>query len=128
MVDVIHGAPIEPLADPSLQRKGPKSPANSKDFQQILSKKIEEGNHSLRFSSHAMQRLSSKEINLTSYDLIRIDGAVERARAKGAKDSLVLLGNLAFVVSVENKTVVTALIGSSLRERIFTHIDSAVIA
>ncbi len=128
MVDVIHGAPIEPLADPSLQRKGPRSPTNPKDFQQILSQKLEEGNHDLRFSSHAMQRLSSKEINLTSYDLTRIDGAVERAKAKGAKESLVLLGDLAFVISVENKTVITALIGSSLRERIFTNIDSAVIA
>ena len=128
MVDVIHGAPIEPLADPSLQRKGPKPPTNPKDFQQILSQKLEEGNHDLRFSSHAMQRLSSKEINLTSYDLTRIDGAVERAKAKGAKESLVLLGDLAFVISVENKTVITALIGSSLRERIFTNIDSAVIA
>lgn len=126
MVDVIHSVQVEPLTNPSLGRKGPKelTPA----FRQLLIQRMEEGNHSLRFSSHAMQRLVSREINLTPYDLIKIDGAVERAKAKGAKESLVLLGDLAFLVSVENKTVITALVGSSLQERVFTHIDSAVIA
>lgn len=51
--------------------------------------------------------------------------AVEKAAAKGAKDSLVIFNDLAFVVSVENRTVITAL--DRVRERVFTHIDSAVI-
>ncbi len=128
MVDIIHGAPVNPLTSPPSQGRRPQLPNNSQAFRQILSKKIEEGNYNLRFSSHAMQRLVARGINLTSYDLNRVDGAVERAKAKGAKDSLVLLGDLAFLVSVENRTVITALVGSSLREKIFTHIDSAVIA
>ena len=128
MVDLIHGAPVEPLAGPLLPSKGPQPPANSQDFRQILSERVREGEHGLRFSAHALQRLVARGISLTSYDLNRVDGAVERAKAKGAKDSLVLLGDLAFLVSVENRTVITALVGSSLRERIFTHIDSAVIA
>ncbi len=128
MVDVIQGAPGTPLVEPSLQRKEPQKPTNPEVFQRILHQKIEEADYSLQFSSHAMQRLSSREIDLSSYDLTRIDGAVERAKAKGAKDSLVLLGDLAFVISVESKTVITALTGSSLRQRIFTNIDSAVIA
>lgn len=127
-MEIIHGAPVTPLTHSPSQRKGSKPRANSQAFQRILSEKIEAGNYSLRFSSHAMQRLTSRGINLTSYDLNRVDGAVDRAKAKGAKDSLVLLGDLAFLVSVENKTVITALIGSSLHQRIFTHIDSAVIA
>ena len=128
MVDLIHGTPAEPLNYPFLPRGRCGGSNSTSYFQQILSQKLEEGNQDLKFSSHAIQRLASRQINLTCYDLSRISGAVERAKAKGAKDSLILLGNLAFVVSVENRTVITALVDSSLRERVFTQIDSAVIA
>jgi len=35
--------------------------------------------------------------------------------------------NLAFVVSVKNKTVITAMDGASIKDNVFTNIDSAVI-
>jgi len=40
----------------------------------------------------------------------------------------VLLRDVAFIVSVKNKTVVTAVDGESMKENVFTNIDSAVIA
>jgi len=128
MVDLIHGSSVNPLTSSPSQGRRPQPPTNSQGFRQILSERVRESEHGLRFSAHALQRLVARGISLTPYDLNRVDGAVERAKAKGAKDSLVLLGDLAFLVSVENRTVITALVGSSLRERIFTHIDSAVIA
>ena len=54
--------------------------------------------------------------------------AVTQAEEKGAKDSLVLLRDLAFIVSVTNRTVVTAVDGVHIKENVFTNIDSAVIA
>jgi len=53
---------------------------------------------------------------------------VTRADEKGAKDSLVLLRDLAFIVNVKNRTVVTAVDGEHLKDNVFTNIDSAVIA
>ena len=44
---------------------------------------------------------------------------------KGMKESLVLVDDLAFIVNVKNKTVVTAV--NDKEERIFTNIDGAVI-
>ena len=51
-----------------------------------------------------------------------------RAEAKGSRDSLVLLDELALVVSVRNHTVVTAMDEASRKEHVFTNIDSVGIA
>ena len=53
--------------------------------------------------------------------------AVNKAEAKGAKESLILMDQLALVVSVKNRTVITAVDGASLKDNVFTNIDSAVI-
>lgn len=82
----------------------------------------------VRFSKHALARLERRQINMSPQDLARLDSAVERARAKGARESLVLLDDLALVVSVRNQTVITATDASSRKDNVFTNIDSAVIA
>ena len=47
---------------------------------------------------------------------------------KGADRSLVLMDSLALVVSVKNRTVITAVDGARAASGSFTNIDSAVIA
>lgn len=91
-------------------------------------RKILEQQAGLKFSKHAQKRLASRNISLTSSELSSIERAVDTARAKGARDSLVLLKDLAFVVSVKNNTVITAVNDDSIKENVFTNIDSAVIA
>jgi flagellar operon protein len=54
--------------------------------------------------------------------------AITRAEEKGANDSLVMLRDMAFIVSVKNRTVVTAMHGENMKTNVFTNIDSAVIA
>jgi flagellar operon protein len=46
---------------------------------------------------------------------------------KGSKESLIYLDDIAMVVSVENRTVITAMDGSNAKKNIFTNIDSAAI-
>lgn len=82
----------------------------------------------LRFSGHAQDRLQSRGIQLTPGDLAAIDAALGKAQAKGARDTLVLLRDLGFIVSIPNRTVVTALDRTDLRDRVFTQLDSTVIA
>ena len=81
----------------------------------------------LKFSHHAEQRLQQRGIELLPEQLTRIANAVDQAAAKGAKDSLVLFRDIAMIVNVQNRTVVTAMDGNSMKEHIFTQIDSAVV-
>lgn len=93
------------------------------DFARIL----EQETSSVKFSQHAVARMQSRNLRLDQQDLRKLDEAVERIAQKGARESLVYLNDIAFVVSVKNKTVITAMDGSSAKENIFTNIDSAVI-
>lgn len=82
----------------------------------------------VNFSKHAMQRIERRGLQLDEQRLERLEAAVERAEAKGSRDSLILLDELALVVSVRNRTVVTAMDETNRKEHVFTNIDSVVIA
>jgi flagellar operon protein len=94
-------------------------------FSSILSSKIQS---ELRFSAHASNRLKSRNIDLTPEIMGKLEKAVTGAANKGARDSLILMKDLAFIVNVPNRTVITAMDGDSIKENVFTNIDSAVIA
>lgn len=94
------------------------------DFQKILDQKL---TGELKFSAHAQQRLASRNIRLTSKELAGLNEAVGKAEAKGARESLVVMDRVALVVSVKNRTVITAVDDQSMKDNIFTQIDSAVI-
>jgi len=84
--------------------------------------------HKLRFSAHAQSRLSSRDVQLSDEDLQRIDTAIQRVQDKGGTETLVMLRDMAFVVSVPNKTVITAMQKNESEPTVFTNIDSAVFA
>ncbi|MBV8574277.1 MAG: hypothetical protein JO225_11645 [Candidatus Eremiobacteraeota bacterium] len=81
----------------------------------------------LKFSAHAQQRLESRNIRLTSDDVAKMNAMADKAAAKGAKQSLFMLHDVAMVVSITNRTVITAVDQSSMKENVFTNIDSAAI-
>jgi flagellar operon protein len=86
------------------------------------------GQEPLHFSKHALERVQRRGIALDPSTLGRLHEGVGRAAGKGSRDSLVLVDGTAFVVSVPNRTVITAVGSEHMREHIFTNIDSAVIA
>lgn len=81
----------------------------------------------LKFSAHAIDRLKSRGISFDQEALKRIEDGIQRAASKGSKDSLVLIDDSALIVSVKNKTVVTAMDQNAMKENVFTNIDSTVI-
>ena len=96
-----------------------------KDFSQVLS---EIGKSSgLKFSKHAQERLSNRNIALDAKDINKLDKAFDKAEMKGIRDALILIDGNAFIASVENKTVITAVDKKDLKDNIFTNIDGAVI-
>lgn len=107
-----------------------KAPESSKteagSFKDMFSRELA-AHREITFSKHARQRLFSRGIELRDDVLTNIADAVDRAEAKGSKETLVLTDDAALVVSVTNRTVVTAFDRDNLREGIVTSIDSAVI-
>jgi flagellar operon protein len=81
-----------------------------------------------KFSRHALERLQQRGIDLGQPTLGRLTDGVSRAAGKGSKNSVVFVDGTAFVVSVANNTVITAVGAEHMREHVFTNIDSAVIA
>ena len=82
---------------------------------------------SLNFSKHASQRLHSRGIEMSEERLTKLSDAVDKAADKGSRESLILDDSAAYVVSVPNRTVITAFDRANLREGVFTSIDSAII-
>lgn len=101
------------------------SALQGQSFAEILEQKRSEGTSELKFSKHANERLISRNINLSEGQKERLNHAVEAAKAKGIKESLVMMDNLAFIINIKNNTVVTAVSGGE--EKIFSNIDGAVV-
>ncbi len=115
--------PVQPASDPSRSGQTPRVVGPS--FSEVLLSQVAARNR-IGFSAHAQQRIADRNIQLSPDDLDRIADGVNRAEKKGARESLLLLRDTAFVVSVRNRTVVTAVDGNSLKDNVFTNIDSAV--
>ena len=100
----------------------PKAPAGLGKVSPLAG--LEDG---IRFSNHAIDRMRSRGISFNAEDRVRLTDAVNRAASKGAKDSLILMNDSALIVSVKNKTVVTVMDKTALKENVFTNIDSTIV-
>lgn len=99
----------------------------SLDFSEILNKKTSDIDSELKFSKHAVNRLTDRKIELTQNQLQRLGEGANKAEQKGIAESLVLVDQLAFIVNTKNNTVITAMDQKETNENIFTNIDGAVI-
>jgi flagellar operon protein len=86
------------------------------------------GDQPVQFSKHAVQRLERRNLAVDATSMQRLQDGVDRAAGKGARDAVVLVDDTAFVVSVRNRTVITAVGKDQMKDHVFTNIDSAVIA
>ncbi|HVP57713.1 MAG TPA: TIGR02530 family flagellar biosynthesis protein [bacterium] len=86
------------------------------------------GTAGIKFSKHAVERMSARGISFDRTSIDKLDAAISAAKSKGANESLVLMDELALVVSVKNRTVITAMSSREPDHNVFTSIDSAVIA
>ena len=121
---------IEQVQDQYLNQTRNSTPVKSTDgksFQEILeSRQLGTGNE-VKFSKHASGRLAERNIRLTENQIDRLTEGAKKAGAKGIKESLVIVDQLAFIVNIPNNTVVTAMNQQDAVENVFTNIDGAVI-
>uniref|UniRef100_C6E8E0 Flagellar operon protein n=1 Tax=Geobacter sp. (strain M21) TaxID=443144 RepID=C6E8E0_GEOSM len=115
-------APVKPRQN--VNQPAGKSVGSSTPFAQVLDQKLT--GEPVRLSQHAQERLKSRGITLSDSDMEKLQGAVDSVAQKGGKESLIMMGDAALVVSVKNRTVVTAMDRQSMKGNVFTNIDSAV--
>lgn len=125
------GLPLRPdqIRGPKEQPAIPKSGEvqnGQKSFNDILNQKVAEQSK-LKFSAHAMRRMHEREMQPSQIELDRLNNGFEKAREKGAVSSLILVDEMAYVVSVKNETVITALDKNAAQGNVFSNIDSVAI-
>lgn len=111
---------------PKSKGKIPVEPSHStKSFAEVLGD--QQHGMEVKLSAHAQRRLAQQNITISPQDITRISAAVQKAEMKGARESLMLLEDLALVVNIRNRTVITAIDKARQKDKIFTNIDSTVI-
>ncbi len=118
--------PVQPgRIDRPLPQKPAAGQTADSQFARVLDQKLP--TQEIRFSQHAQDRLRARNITFSAADLASLEGAVNSVAQKGGKDSLVMMGDSALVVSIKNRTVVTAMDRTQMKGNVFTNIDSAVV-
>ncbi|MCK9224235.1 MAG: flagellar protein [Candidatus Muirbacterium halophilum] len=99
---------------------------NKTNFADILNEKLD--NKELKVSGHAKIRMQERGIELDEATKNKLESALNKAEEKNAKECLVMTDKAAFIVSVKNRTVITAVDQNSMRGNVFTNIDSAILS
>jgi flagellar operon protein len=119
-IDNVTGASLrQPMAPTGRGAQAPEA-----GFSGVLQQAAE----GLQMSRHAQKRIDRRDLDLDGPRLERLNTAVTSAAQKGARQSVVMLDDLAVVVNIRDRTVVTAMNTEGGRQRVFTNIDSVVIA
>lgn len=98
-------------------------PKSTTSFKDVLNDKIND--NEFKVSAHASQRM--RDLNLTKEDNKKLTEAFDKAKEKGCKNSVFLYKDVAFIASVENRTIITAVERERAKENVFTNIDSVVV-
>lgn len=116
--------PIGPAGQPQRPQRTQPGSTQGPAFAEVLKR----ATGGLQFSSHAVQRVERRDIDVSGDRLQRLASGVEKLAAKGARESVVFVDDTAFVVSVRNRTVITAVTQDRMKDQVFTNIDSAAIS
>lgn len=119
------GRPVQPVDAYRSPVTGTGRPGGVGNFHAVLTERM--SRKDVRFSAHAGERLRRAGVQVDAGFEQRLQEAVDKAAAKGSRSSLVLMDEMALVVSVQNRTVITAVESARMKDNVFTNIDSAVI-
>ncbi|AGL01652.1 TIGR02530 family flagellar biosynthesis protein [Desulfoscipio gibsoniae] len=125
LIKGVHIVP-EPVIQNTCTTKTTSPGKQIESFQDYLSQSLTDAKQ-VKLSAHAKQRMIERNIVLNQTDWHKINNAINKAENKGARNSLLIHGELALIVSVKNRTVISAMDEVSMKEHVFTNIDSAVI-
>lgn len=121
---IINGRPY-PVEIPSQVGSSNAGTSKARGFGDILQDEVNK--NGIKISKHASERLESRNIKLDSADIGKLKDAMDRIGQKGGCESLILYKDTAFIASIKNRTIITAVDRESSKENVFTNIDSAVV-
>ena len=118
---------LAPSSSPLSQPSSEAPPSSGTSFRDALSAAADD--HSLQFSEHALKRVEQRQIPMQGDEMDRLSKAMDTLSQRGSRgQSLVMLDQYAYVVHAPSHTVVTAVEPNQSKERVFTNVDSVVIA
>lgn len=129
-IDRVGGlSPLPPGTQPA-PRRSPNGAGGvaAPSFADQLAKQSSPRSGGVEFSKHALERVQRRGIASDPATMRRLEHGVDLAAGKNARDAVVMVDDNAFVVSVRNRTVITAIDAAHMRDHVFTNIDSAVLA
>ncbi len=118
----------QPIIPPNEQKQiqnNRKIDSKNNSFKDLLKNKLNKDN--LNFSKHAQKRINAREMKVEDKELTKLKEGVAKAKEKGGQESLIMVDNNAYIVSIDNETVITAMGEEDIKDNVFTNIDSAVI-
>lgn len=118
--------PLEPKKTIVPKQELPGKSGKIQNFSEVLQEKLKT-NQGVNFSAHAMSRIEQRNLNISMEELSRLDNGLQKLEDKGSQNSLVLVDDTAYIVSVKNRIVVTALDKTEAVNNVYTNIDSVAI-
>lgn len=105
-------------------------PGQQSDFNKLLREQLTPkapAEHGIKLSTHAAKRLQERNLNMDNDEYFKLKGAIDKLKTKGGQDSLVITPKAAYIVDVNNNTIVTAIDKDNMAENVFTKIDSTLV-
>jgi len=122
-VPIVTGVPIEPNVN---KNEAINTNDEKNSFKKILQEQINSAS-GVNFSSHAVNRVLERNINISESNLSRLNDGVKIAEEKGLNEPLILIDTAAYIVNIKNNTVITTVANDDLKGSVFTNIDGTVI-
>jgi len=122
-VPIVTGVPIEPNVN---KNEVINTNDDKNSFKKILQEQINSAS-GVNFSSHAVNRVLERNINISESNLSRLNDGVKIAEEKGLNEPLILIDTAAYIVNIKNNTVITTVANDDLKGSVFTNIDGTVI-
>src|SRR6056297_163126 len=118
-----------PLYGQDIQKQSKRIQKNvdPSEFNKLVQELNQHEAEGLKVSSHAQERIRTRNIEMTQQRMDTLGEVADEAGKKGAKNTLAMFGTDAFILSVKDKTVVTAMKEEEMESRFFTNIDSVYI-
>lgn len=93
-----------------------------RSFQPFFNESLQTPSTEMKISNHAQKRMEERGIELNQSDLTSIEGAIEELNQKGSKNSVIVYKDMAFITSINNRTIITAMHTDEMET--ITNIDS----
>jgi len=100
---------------------------NGLAFEEVLAKKLQPNHaYGIKLSQHAQKRIAERQLDLDAQEFFKLRQAFDTLKNKGGKDSLVVTPKAAYIVDVDQRSIVTAMDKNDMQENVFTKIDSTL--